>query len=161
DLFPRFSITAALGLGASKVGNLTDSGSEFWSIVPGVSLPIFNRGRIHNNIAVQNAREEQAFVIYEQTVLTSLREVEDALVSFSNNQTRREKLAGAVDANQRAVDMANDLYKQGLTDFLSVLQAQRDLFVTQDALARSDRDVTSDFIALYKALGGTCVTESQ
>ena len=154
DLFPKFSITAALGLGSAKIGNLVDSGSGFWSILPGVSLPIFNRGRIHSNIAVQNAREEQALVTYEQTVLTSLKEVEDSLVSFTENQTRRKTLAGAVDANRRARDLANQLYKQGLTDFLSVLQAERDLYASEDALAQGDRNVTSDFIALYKALGG-------
>ena len=154
DLFPKFSITAALGLGSAKIGNLVDSGSGFWSILPGVSLPIFNRGRIHSNIAVQNAREEQALVTYEQTVLTSLREVEDSLVAFTEDQARRKTLASAVDANRRAVDLANQLYKQGLTDFLSVLQAERDLYASEDALAQGDRNVTSDFIALYKALGG-------
>ncbi len=154
DLFPRFSLTGAYGLQSSKVSNLTDSGSRFWLILPGVRWPILDFGRIRSNIAVQNAREEQSLVNYEQTILTSLREVEDALVSFSQTQTQREKLAGAVDANRRAVDLANELYLQGLTDFLSVLQVQRDLFASEDALAQSDRDITSDYVALYKALGG-------
>ena len=161
ELFPKFSLTGALGLGSSKFSNLADSGSKFWSIVPGVSLPIFNFGRIRSNIAVQNAREEQAFVTYQQTVLTSLREVEDALVAFSEDQRRRQTLSSAVDANRRAVDLANQLYKQGLTDFLSVLQAQRDLFASEDALIQSDRSVTSDYVAIYKALGGGWEIESQ
>lgn len=154
DLYPKFSITGLLGLQSSKVGNLGDSGSHYWSIIPGVSLPIFNFGRIRSNIAVQNAREEQALITYEQTVLTGLREVEDALVAFSKDQTRRQTLANAVTANRRAVDLANQLYRQGLTDFLSVLQAQRDLFASEDALIQIDRNVSSDFVALYKALGG-------
>lgn len=154
DLYPKFSITGLIGLQSSKVGNLGDSGSTFWSIIPGVSLPIFNFGKIRSNIAVQNAREEQALVTYEQTVLTGLREVEDALVAFSKDQTRRQTLAEAVAANRRAVDLANQLYRQGLTDFLSVLQAQRDLFVSEDALVQIDRNVSSDSVALYKALGG-------
>ena len=161
ELFPKFSLTGALGLGSSKFSNLGESGSKFWSIIPGVSLPIFNFGRIRSNIAVQNAREEQAFVTYEQTVLTSLREVEDALVAFSEDQSRRQTLSGAVDANRRAVDLANQLYKQGLTDFLSVLQAQRDLFASEDALIQSDRSVTSDYVAIYKALGGGWEIENQ
>jgi len=154
DLFPRFSLTGALGLQSSKVSSLTNSGSRYWSIFPGVNWPILDFGRIRSNIAVQNAREEQSLVTYEQTILASLLEVENALVSFSQNQTQREKLAGAVDANRRAVDLANQLYKQGLTDFLSVLQVQRDLFASEDALVQSDRVITSDFVALYKALGG-------
>ncbi|MCI0415769.1 efflux transporter outer membrane subunit [bacterium] len=160
DLFPKFSLTGALGFGSSKFSSLGSSGSRFWSIIPGVSLPIFNFGRIRSNIAVQNAREEQAFVIYEQTVLTSLREVEDALVAFSEDQNRHQTLSGAVDANRRAVDLANQLYKQGLTDFLSVLQAQRDLFASEDALVQSNRNVTSDYVAIYKALGGGWEIES-
>lgn len=160
DLFPKFSLTAALGLQSAKIGDLADSGSKFWSILPGVSLPIFNRGRIHNNIAVQNAREEQAFITYEQTVLNSLREVEDSLVGLSQEQVRRTTLADAVSANRRAVDLANQLYTQGLTDFLSVLQAQKDLFTSEDQLVQSDRNVTSNFVALYKALGGGWELES-
>jgi len=154
DLFPRFSLTGFLGLQSSKINNLTNSGSRTWSILPGVSWPVLDFGRIRSNIAVQNAREEQSLVFYEQTILTSLQEVEDALVSFSQDQIQRQKLANAVDANRRAVDLANQLYKQGLTDFLSVLQVQRDLFASEDSLVQSDRNITSDFVALYKALGG-------
>lgn len=153
DLFPRFSLTGFLGFAGSKADNLIDSGSRTWNILPGITIPI-DFGRIRSNIAVQNAREEQAVVTYEQTILTSLREVMDALVSFSNEQDRRQKLASAVDSNQRAVDLANQLYQQGLTDFLTVLQAQRDLYETEDSLVQSNRDVSSNLVALYKALGG-------
>jgi NodT family efflux transporter outer membrane factor (OMF) lipoprotein len=154
DLFPKFSLSALLGFQSTRASNLVGSGSRFWSIIPGVSLPIFNFGQIRSNIDVQNAREQQAVVSYEQTVLTSLREVEDALVAFSENQNRRETLTNAVAANRQAVDLANQLYGQGLTDFFNVLQAQRDLFASEDALVQINRDVSSDFVALYKALGG-------
>jgi NodT family efflux transporter outer membrane factor (OMF) lipoprotein len=154
DLFPKFSLTGALGLQSTDINSLDIGGSRYWSIIPGVSWPVLDFGKIRSNIAVQNAREEQAFVYYEKAVLDSLREVEDALVAFSENQKRREKLIGAVEANRRAVKLADELYASGLTDFLSVLQAQRDLFQSEDALALSDSSVTSDYIALYKALGG-------
>ncbi|MCI0630833.1 MAG: efflux transporter outer membrane subunit [Phycisphaerales bacterium] len=154
DLFPRFSLTGSLGLQSSELSNLTDSSSRFWSIGPSVNWPILDFGRIRSNIAVQDARQEQAFVLYEQTVLTSLREVEDALVAFLNEQLRRQSLSGAVASNQRAVNLATRLYEQGLTDFLSVLQAQRDLYVTEAALVQSDRDVITELVSLYKALGG-------
>lgn len=153
DLFPRFSLTGFFGFTGSKANNVFDGGSRTWNILPGVTIPI-DFGRIRSNIAVQNAREEQAVVTYEQTILTSLQEVMDALVAFSNEQSRRQKVAAAVDSNQRAVDLANDLYQQGLTDFLTVLQAQRDLYLTEDALVQSNRDVSSNLVALYKALGG-------
>lgn len=154
DLFPRFSLSGALGLESSKFSDLGDDDSRFWSIGPSVHWPILDFWRIRNNIAVQNAREEQAAATYEQAVLTSLREVEDALVSFSQEQARRQTLASAADANRRATALANQLYQQGRADFLSVLQAQRDLYASEDALVQSDRSVSSDLVALYKALGG-------
>jgi outer membrane protein TolC len=95
-------------------------------------------------------------------VLTALRDVEDALVAYGKEQARRKTLADAAQSNQRAVNLASDLYQAGRTDFLSVLQAQRDLFESQDALVQSDRVVTANLIALYKALGGGWqVTEGQ
>ena len=161
DLFPKFSLTGFLGLTSSKFTKLGDSNSGTWSILPGVNWPIFDFARIRGNIAVQNAREQQAAIFYEQTVLTSLREVADSMIAFSQEQTRHQNLEGAVDANRRAVKLANDLYRQGLTDFLSVLQAQRDLFLSEDALVQSDRLVTSNLVALYKALGGGWEIESK
>jgi outer membrane protein TolC len=119
-----------------------------------VSWPLFDAGRIKSNIQVQNAREEQAVAGYQQAVLSALRDVEDALVAYGKEQARRKTLADAAQSNQRAVNLASDLYQAGRTDFLSVLQAQRDLFISQDALVQSDRAVTANLIALYKALGG-------
>lgn len=161
DLFPKFSLTGTLGFSSAKTSNLFDSDSRFWSLGQTLQWPLLDFGRIRSNIAVQNAREEQAAIVYEQAVLTSLREVQDALVSFATEQSRRETLVGARDANKRAVDLASQLYQQGATDFLSVIQAQRDLSLSEDALVRSERLVASDLVALYKALGGGWELESQ
>jgi outer membrane protein TolC len=154
DLFPRFSLTGSLGLESGKFVNLVSEGSQFWSIGPSVSWPIFSAGRIRSNIRVQDARAEQAAHLYDATVLTALSETEDALIAYSKEQARRRSLAEAVDANTRALDLANQLYRQGRTDFLSVLDAQRQLFAAEDALVQSDRNVSTDLVALYTALGG-------
>ncbi|MFA9480463.1 efflux transporter outer membrane subunit [Phycisphaerales bacterium AB-hyl4] len=154
ELFPRFSLTGSLGLSSSQFSDLGDYGSRFWSFGPSVSWPVFDFGRIRSNIDVQSAREEQALLRYEQVVLTSLREVEDALVAFTKEQSRRVALASAVDDNRRAAELADELYQQGLTDFLSVLQSQRDLLISEDALVQSDRAVVTQLVSLYKALGG-------
>jgi multidrug efflux system outer membrane protein len=161
DLFPRFSLTGSLGLESSHFSNLGDYGSRFWSVGPSVSWPILDWGRIRSNIGVEDAREEQAFIVYEQTILTSLREVEDSLVAFMNEQARRQTLMGAVESNRRATNLANQLYQQGLSDFLSVLEAQRDLYESEDALVQSDRAVTTDLVSLYKALGGGWEVEAR
>lgn len=154
DLFPKFSLTGSLGLESSKSNEVFNYGSRFYSIGPSVSWPIFDAGRIRANIRVQDAREEQAVAVYEQAVLTALQEVEDALVNYTREEARRRTLVQAAEANDRAVKLATQLYGAGRTDFLSVLQAQRDLFASQDALVQSNRLVSTNLVQLYKALGG-------
>jgi multidrug efflux system outer membrane protein len=154
DLFPKLSLTGSLGLQSDQLANLPLGSSRFWSIGPSLSWPVFDAGRIRANIQVQNAREEQRLAQYEQVVLTSLEEVENALVAYSREQVRRHKLTEAVEANQRAVELANELYIRGLGDFLNVLESQRSLFASQSGLVESEAIVSSNVVALYKALGG-------
>jgi len=154
DLFPRFSLTGSLGLESSKFKNTFNYGSKFYSIGPSVSWPILDFGRIRSNIDVQNALQQQAYLTYQKTVLTGLQEVDDALVTYAKEQDRRQALQAAVDADQRAVDLAKDLWRNGLTDFLQVLTAEQNLFVVQNQLAQSQTAVSTDLVALYKALGG-------
>jgi multidrug efflux system outer membrane protein len=161
DLYPRFSLTGSFGVAGTDSGDMLGSDGPFWSVGPAVRWSLLDFGRVRSRIAVQGAREEQAAIAYEGTILRSLREVEDALVSFSREQARRQELAGAVESGRRAVGLAGDLYRQGKSDFLSVLQAQRDLFVSEDALVRSDRTVATTLVSLYKALGGGWEIESR
>jgi outer membrane protein, multidrug efflux system len=159
DLFPRFTLNGSLGLSANKFANWADSNSVFWSLGPGVTWPVFNAGRIRANIRVQNARADQALANYENTVLLSLEEVENALVAFDREQARRRILVGAVESNRRAVDLSQQLYQRGVSPFLDVLDAQRALFLSQDALSRSDTTVSANAVALFKALGGGWMSE--
>jgi len=80
--------------------------------------------------------------------------VENALVAYAQEQTRRVALSQAVDANRRAVNLSTQLYQQGQIDFLNVLNSQRALFASEDALAQSDRTVAQNLVSLYKGLGG-------
>ena len=91
---------------------------------------------------------------YEQTVLTALEDVENALVSYYEDQERMKSLAEASQAAQRASDLAQSQYLSGLIDFQPVLVAQRSLLSLQDQLATSRADVTSNLIRLYKTFGG-------
>ena len=154
DLFPRFSLTGSLGLASGTFRNLGRLDSVYYSIGPSISWPIFDAGRIRANIRVQNERENQAAAQYEAVVLTSLEEVENAIVAYSQEQTRRENLQVAVDANRRSVELADQLYQKGLTDFLNVLDAQRNLFASENELAQSESSVSIDLVSIYKALGG-------
>jgi multidrug efflux system outer membrane protein len=97
---------------------------------------------------------EQSVIVYKQTVLTALQETENALIASAKEQEHRKALVDAVVANRKAVDLSLKLYTEGLTDFLNVLQAQRALYVTEDALVQSNGTVSTNLVALYKALGG-------
>jgi outer membrane protein TolC len=117
-------------------------------------LPLFTGGRIRSNIAVQTSRQRQALINYEALILNALEEVENALVSYSEEQERRDRLNQAVEQSQLAVDLAAEQYRAGLVDFLSVLEAQGELYANESQLVESQTSVTTDLIALYRALGG-------
>jgi outer membrane protein TolC len=155
DLFPKFNMAGSLGFSASDVARLAIVGtSKFWSFGPTVTWPVFAGGRIRWNIKVQEAIQEQALAAYEKAVLTALKDVETALVSYAKEQERRKALSEAVTNNRKAVEVSMKLYIVGKTDFLNVLTAQRNLYTSEDALAQSTRTVDTNLIALYKALGG-------
>jgi outer membrane protein TolC len=105
-------------------------------------------------IKVRSAQQEEALIAYEATVRQAIAEVRDALVTFTQEHQRRQSLVAAEKANQESVTMAQQLYAKGLSDFLGVLDAQRSLLVTQDALVRSEMTESTALIAVYKALGG-------
>jgi multidrug efflux system outer membrane protein len=153
DLYPKFTLTGSLSGLDSGFGFL-DSANRTWSIGPGVSWPIFDAGRIRANIEVQNARQEEALRGYEQSILLALEDVENGLLGFAKEQQRRAALARAVEANARAVRLANERYLQGLEDFLTVLDAQQRQYQSEDQLVQSEGFVMLNLISLYKALGG-------
>ena len=154
EWFPRFTLFGSAGRQASQLHEITLGMGNFFSAGPAVSLPIFTGGRIRSNIRVQDARLQQVVIGYRSTVLSALEETENALVNYSEEQSRRERLENAVKSNEEAVRLSSELYKAGLTDFLSVLDAQRELYANEDLLAQSRAAQAVNLIALYKALGG-------
>jgi NodT family efflux transporter outer membrane factor (OMF) lipoprotein len=154
DLFPKFSLTGTLGLESESPGNWFDYASRYWSAGPTLQWNLFQSGSIRANIRVQNARQEQAWDAYQKTVLTALEDVENALTAYAKEQIRRAALARSAQADQQALDLSNELYTNGLTDFLQVLDSERSLCAAQDALVQSDQAIGLNLVQLYKALGG-------
>jgi NodT family efflux transporter outer membrane factor (OMF) lipoprotein len=152
--YPQFALAGSIGYEAITKGNPLSLGNLIGSIVGSGFYTIFDAGRIRQQIEVQNARQEQALIEYEAAILEALREVEDALIAYVDEQIRRKALLEAVDAAQRAMDLVRTNYAAGLVDFQPVLDSQRALLALQDQLVRSDGAVTSNLIRLYKAVGG-------
>ena len=154
DLFPRFLLTGTAGRQATQLSDLTLGLGNFFSFGPGISVPLFNGGRIRSNIAVQASRQRAALIGYRSAILNALEEVQNALVNYSDEQERRDRLDQAVRQSQLAVDLAAEQYQAGLVDFLSVLEAQRALYANEDQLVQSQTSVTTNLVTLYRALGG-------
>ena len=154
DLFPKFSLTGSFGYSGNTASSLTHWEHRFWAFGPTVNWSIFDAGAIRWNIEVQNALQEQTLLTYQKTVLTALKDVETALVAYTKEQEHRMTLSEAVTHNRKAVELSLKLYTAGRIDFLNVLNAQRSLYLSEDALVQSVRNVSGNLIALYKALGG-------
>lgn len=154
DLFPKIVLTGAAGRQATDLSGFTLGGGNFFSVGPGITMPIFAAGRIRAKIAVRQQQLSEAETTYRQALLQALRETEDALSNYGREQERAQKLTQAVDASKQAEQLSRELYSRGLSDFLSVLDAQREELANEDALAQSETAVRTDLVALYKALGG-------
>ncbi|MCX5660551.1 MAG: efflux transporter outer membrane subunit [Planctomycetota bacterium] len=154
DLFPKFTLNGTLGLSSAKASNFAEAASGYWSVGPAMTWRLFDAGRIRANIRSKEAVRDQHFVQYQQVVLQALSEVEDALVAYDREQARQTILRASVASNRRSVDLATKLNGAGVVDFLNVLATQQALLAAEDQLARSDQAVSTNLVALYKALGG-------
>jgi len=154
QLFPQFSLTGSVSWQSSQVKTWFQSSNRSSSLGPAVTWPVFQGGAIVSNIHAQQALRDQAYITYQQTDLTALQDVENALIAFGEKQKHYKSLSDAVTADHKAVDLSLRLFQEGQTDFLSVLTAQRTLYTDDSAFTQSGQNLGTDLIALYKALGG-------
>lgn len=154
DQYPRFSLTGGFGLESTHTSDFADAASRAWSVGPLVRWPIFAGGAIRANIEAQDARSEAALASYEKTMLVALEEVENAFVGYLREWDHRRALEANASANRRSVELADALFRGGLTGFLDVLDAERSLHDAELELARSEMNTTLEVVQLYKALGG-------
>ncbi len=154
ELYPKLRLAGSIGLRAVNTNDLAEWASRTWSIGPSLSWNLFDAGAIRRNIEAQNAVQEQYLAAYEAAVLAALEEAENALSAYVQQQASCDRLAAAVEAAREAQVLARHKYEAGLADFSDVLDAQRALLSYQDQLASGRGTVTTNLIAIYKALGG-------
>jgi multidrug efflux system outer membrane protein len=159
ELFPKFFLTGTAGFESLHGSDLISPESKLWSAGPSVTWRLLEYPRLKAAISSQNAQQQQALAQYNQIVLTSLEEVENALVAYGKEQERWHSLNEAVKANRHALELANELYTKGLGEFLNVLDAERSLYQAEDQFIQSERTVSVNLVSLYKALGGGWETE--
>lgn len=159
DLYPAISLTGTFGVLSTDVGSFSLGDVFLWksrtaNFGPALQWNIFNYGQITNQVRVQDARLQALLISYQNTVLTAQREVEDSLVAFLRSQERAQALADSTAAAQRSLDLATLQYRQGITDFTTVLTAQQALLSEQDDLAGTLGDISTNLVGVYRALGG-------
>lgn len=153
-LYPSLSLNGSFGLLSTSAGDLFSSGTETTGYGVSLNVPIFRAGALRQQVVAQNALVDQALASYESTVLAILEEVENALTEWANEQRRYEALVQAAEAARLARELAVIQYNSGLVDFQTVINADRQLISTEDALAVSSGELTSNLVRLYKAFGG-------
>ena len=159
ELLPAFSLIGNLvflstDLGTFRLSDMFRWGSRQVQIGPSVQWNILNYGQITNNVRVQDARFQQRLLAYRQTVLAAQQDVEDNLASFLRNQDRADLLAKSVKSSRSAVDLAVLQYREGVTDFTTVLTVQQTLLTQQDTLASTLGTISTSLVGVYRALGG-------
>ena len=153
--FPSLRLSGSLGLSAATFAALGTSGATLaTSIASSLSQTLFDGGANSARVQERQAAVEIARINYRATVLTALQEVEDALVQLQGDKERVVQLQVAQEAARNAQLLANQRYSSGLVDFQTVLDTQRTLLSSQDSVATAQAAISTDYVRLYKALGG-------
>jgi NodT family efflux transporter outer membrane factor (OMF) lipoprotein len=160
ELFPKFFLTGTAGYQSLNAANLISPASKFWMAGPSLQWRLLEYPRLRGQIRAADARQDEALAQFEQTVLNALEEVENALAAYGKEKERLAALRESAEASRRAVALANELYTKGMGEFLNVLIAQRALYQAEDAMVQSQKTVSENLVALYKALGGGWQTTS-
>jgi multidrug efflux system outer membrane protein len=152
--FPQISLTGTLGTASSTLAGLFAAGSGAWSFVPSLLAPIFNAGANQANLDIANIDKDIGVAQYEKAIQAAFREVSDGLAARGTYDEQLAALQRNTAAEQRRLDLANMLYKNGIDSYLSVLTAQTDLYSAQSSLVSARLNRLTSLVDLYRALGG-------
>ncbi|RAI63053.1 TolC family protein [Pseudomonas fluorescens] len=154
DLFPRVSLSGFLGFIAGRGSQIGSSAARAWSLGPSITWAAFDLGSVRARIRGANADAEGALATYEQQVLLALEESENAFSDYGKRQQRLLSLIKQSESSRAAADLAATQYKEGVVDYLVLLDAQRERLNAEDAQALGETDQYRAIVAIYKSLGG-------
>ncbi|MCK9376714.1 MAG: efflux transporter outer membrane subunit [Syntrophobacterales bacterium] len=159
QLFPALSLTGNFGMLSTDVGKATLADMFNWrnragAVGPTLQWNIFNYGQITNDVRFQDAKFQELLITYQNLVLTAQKEVEDNLIAFLKTQEQAKFLGESADAALRSVNLAVLQYREGITDFTTVLTAQQSLLSAQDTLASAQGSISSNLVGVFRSLGG-------
>lgn len=154
ELYPRVTLTGFLGFIAGRGSLFARADSRAWAVTPALTWAAFDLGSARARLRGSEAATRESLAAFEQTVLLALEETQNALASYREEQQRLLRLAEQVRQSTRAADIARIRYREGVADFLSLLDAERTQLEAEDAVAQAEVGVYTSVVAVYKALGG-------
>jgi NodT family efflux transporter outer membrane factor (OMF) lipoprotein len=154
NLFPQVTLSGAIGSQGQGWGASPSINKHIWSFGPGAVWPLLDFGALDAQVDIAGLAAHASLVNYRKTLLTAVQQVDTAVDAYQAQQQRMDKLSTAMLAGQRAVDLAAARYNRGLTDFLNVVDAERQFYDLQEQYAQAQVEQGEQFVQLYKSLGG-------
>lgn len=154
SLFPAIGLSGAVGFQRQDQGTAPVLGEHIWSAGPYAEWPLLDFGALDAQVEIADLQTRALLVNYKSTIQAAVREVDTSLGLYGAQQVSLEKLGTALLASQRAVTLANERYQRGLTDFLNVVDAERQEYEIEEQYADAQVALAEQFIDLYRGLGG-------
>jgi outer membrane protein TolC len=155
QLFPQVALVGALGAQQGQIpGSTQQVGKHLWSFGPGAIWPVLDFGAIDAEVDIADLEARRSLATYRESILSAVREVDSAIDSYSAQQARVQNLQGALAAGQHAVDLATARYDRGLTDYLNVVDAERQFYEIEQRDVSAQTAAGEQFAQLYRAFGG-------
>jgi NodT family efflux transporter outer membrane factor (OMF) lipoprotein len=154
DLFPHIAVVGAIGYQKQGLGTSPVLGQHIWSAGPAAAWSLLDFGALDGQVEVARLRTRAQLVSYKRTIQDAVKEVDTTWGDYAAQQDRLAKLGDALVASQRAVTLANERYNRGLTDFLNVVDAERQEYDIEEQYSDAQVAAAEQFVALYRALGG-------
>ena len=154
DFYPRVTLSGSFALQATQFRNVFGWDARTYGLGPSLTIPIFEGGRLRRTLQLRRAQQKEAAVNYQKVVLRAFHEVDNALIAYRTDQLRRSRLAAQAAESRRALGLATERFRNGLSNYLEALTAQRTVLQVEQDLTMATTAVSTDLIALYKALGG-------
>ena len=154
NLFPRVALVGAVGAQRQDWGSAPTIGKHIWSFGPGVVWPLLDFGALDAQVEIADLSARAALLDYRRTLIDAVRDVDTAVVNFRAAQARLEELGAGIVAAERAVTLATERYNRGLTQYLDVVDAERQLYELESLYVAAQVSSAEQFVSLYRNLGG-------
>ncbi|MCO5965065.1 efflux transporter outer membrane subunit [Sinorhizobium meliloti] len=153
QLYPSISLGGTISPSFTTIAGGGEGGLTSWSFGPQLTLPIFDGGQLKAGLSAQESAAREAYLVWKQTVLTAIEEVENALTALVREKRTATALRETVSSYEEALELATASYRAGASSLLDVLDAQREVSTAQANLAGSIRQVALNYVALNVAVG--------